>query len=68
MLRQNLEEEAKIMKDVPGWKVRVPPGVAALQSGQWKWINTCNLDCSIRDSVLFYTQTVFTQHVVSMHA
>uniref|UniRef100_A0A8C4UG47 NADH dehydrogenase [ubiquinone] 1 alpha subcomplex subunit 13 n=1 Tax=Falco tinnunculus TaxID=100819 RepID=A0A8C4UG47_FALTI len=33
MLRQNLDEEAKIMKDVPGWKV-CDPGALGLGGGR----------------------------------
>lgn len=33
MLRQNLDEEAKIMKDVPGWKVRGCPGLGGAVPG-----------------------------------
>ncbi|NXG43146.1 NDUAD dehydrogenase, partial [Psilopogon haemacephalus] len=31
MLRQNLDEEAKIMKDVPGWKV----GESVFHTDRW---------------------------------
>ncbi|XP_016298439.1 NADH dehydrogenase [ubiquinone] 1 alpha subcomplex subunit 13-like isoform X2 [Sinocyclocheilus anshuiensis] len=39
MLRENLEEEAVIMKDVPGWKVLAPPALGEKVFHTDRWVS-----------------------------
>lgn len=49
MLRENLEEEAVIMKDVPGWKVKKHSGCYMLLCVMFKVYSKCS---SVLDAML----------------